>query len=54
MGLREFSMQPGLLLAAKQVIRECRVGELAGRVDRLMQGLDEADLSSVLQDLAPA
>jgi phosphotransferase system enzyme I (PtsI) len=54
MGLREFSMQPGLLLAAKQVIRECRVGELAGRVDRLMPELDEADLSSVLQDLAPA
>ena len=51
MGLREFSMQPGLVLAAKQVVRECRVNELTGRVARLMQRLDETDVDDVLQIL---
>jgi phosphotransferase system enzyme I (PtsI) len=52
MGLREFSMQPGLVLAAKQVIRECRVAELTSRVGRLMEQLDTSDVDDVMHLLA--
>jgi len=52
MGLREFSMQPGLVLAAKQVIRECRVAELTGRVGQLMEQLDTSDVDDVTRLLS--
>jgi phosphotransferase system enzyme I (PtsI) len=52
MGLREFSMQPGLVLAAKQVIRECRVAALTSRVGRLMEQLDTSDVDDVMHLLA--
>jgi phosphotransferase system enzyme I (PtsI) len=51
MGLREFSMQPGVLLAAKQIVRESRVGELKVRVARLMECLDETEMGDLLQGL---
>jgi phosphoenolpyruvate-protein phosphotransferase (PTS system enzyme I) len=51
MGLREFSMQPGVLLAAKQIVRESRVGELKARVARLMECMDETEMGDLLQSL---
>jgi hypothetical protein len=45
-------MQPGLVLAAKQVIRECRVAELTSRVGRLMEQLDTSDVDDVMHALA--
>jgi phosphotransferase system enzyme I (PtsI) len=51
MGLREFSMQPGVLLAAKQIVRESRIGDLTARVTQLMERLDETDVGDLLQSL---
>jgi phosphotransferase system enzyme I (PtsI) len=51
MGLRELSMQPGVLLAAKQIVRESRIGELTTRVAQLMERLDETDVGDLLQSL---
>jgi phosphotransferase system enzyme I (PtsI) len=51
MGLREFSMQPGLLLSAKQVVREAQVGDLTTRVAQLMERLDDTEVGDLLQSL---
>jgi phosphotransferase system enzyme I (PtsI) len=51
MGLREFSMQPGVLLAAKQIVLESRVGELEPQVGRLMECMDETEMGDLLQSL---
>jgi phosphoenolpyruvate-protein kinase (PTS system EI component) len=51
MGLRELSMQPGVLLAAKETVRESRVGELKAQVGRLMECTDETEMGELLEAL---
>jgi phosphotransferase system enzyme I (PtsI) len=52
MGLRELSMQPGFLLAAKQRVRECRLADLSRRVAALLARLDDLEPEEVLAALA--
>jgi phosphotransferase system enzyme I (PtsI) len=54
MGLRELSMQPGVLLAAKETVRESRVGELEAQVGRLMECTDETQMGELLEALGAA
>jgi phosphotransferase system enzyme I (PtsI) len=52
MGLRQLSMQPRSLLAAKQVVRASDVAGLERSVERLFQRLDAEDISTLIADFA--
>ena len=55
LGLREFSMAPGAIPVAKQVLRELRAGEAARVAARALRAATAADVDKQLADLlAPA
>ncbi len=52
MGLRKFSMQPGVLLEAKRIIRASDIGSLTKQVANLMSHLDEEDIVQRVKQLS--
>lgn len=51
MGLREFSMQPGSLLIAKERLLELEADKLAKQTRKLMKRLDESDYEPLLEQI---
>ena len=52
MGLRQLSMQPRSLLAAKQVVRASDLAALESSVERLFQRLDAEDIATLIADFS--